>query len=299
MKGLFKLISIFVLSFSFILNTFAIDATTDVKVNLIDDSSVEMTWNQVDWAYMYYVSYWKISREEAEYANVTDFIEWTWTTISWLETWNTYYFSVTSLDDSWNESWFSNEIAIDVNWWTNTSTFRLESIDVLGVNEIKLVFTNPLDSTEWTEREFNIYNKADKVDTIWVLEAKLDNVNTNELNLILDTDLQEGIEYEVVVIAIKNENWENIKSGIDSIDVFTYNGEIKEEPVEMNVALPVNAWPSWSDIAIENKDIVDSTTLSVAESPEKLPKTWPEHILIFILSIVLAWVLFVFKFKKA
>ena len=301
MKGLFKLISILGLSFFFMLNSFAIDATSNVKTTIIDENSVDLSWEPVEWAYMYYVSYWKISWSTADYENVSDFVEGTWTVISWLEKGSTYYFSVTTLDEWGDESTFSDEVVIDINEWETVedvnSLFSLESIRMIDSTEIELTFTNNLDSTEWTEREFSIYNKSDKLDSIWVISTELVEDNNKKLILLLDTELVEWVEYEIVVIAVKNELKENIKSWIDSIDTFIYNGEVKPDPIELKAALPVNSWPSWVDIEWEKK--IKPTVATVAVESKALPKTGSEHILILILSIILASLVFIFKFKKA
>jgi len=301
MKGLFKLISILGLSFFFMLNSFAIDATSNVKTTIIDENSINLSWEPVEWAYMYYVSYWKISWSAADYENVSDFVEGTWTVISWLEKGSTYYFSVTTLDEWGDESTFSEEVVIDINEWGTVedvnTLFSLESIRMIDSTEIELTFTNNLDSTEWTEREFSIYNKSDKLDSIWVISTELVEDNNKKLILLLDTELVEWVEYEIVVIAVKNKLKQNIKSWIDSIDTFIYNGEVKPDPIELKAALPVNSWPSWADIEWEKK--IKPTVATVAVEPKVLPKTGSEHILILILSIILASLVFIFKFKKA
>ena len=297
MKLFFKLFSVLIMSFTFIVNSFAIDATTYVNIEKINDTEVNVSWAPVENAYRYYVSYWINSITDAEYDNVTDYIDWTGVTISWLWTWTTNYFSVTTLDESWNESELSTEVSIDLA----ANVFALKSVNVINSTSIELVFSEALDNTDWTEREFNIYNKADKLDSVWVIGSELNKEDPTRLKLELDTELQVEIEYEIVVIAIKNSELENIESGIDSIEVFTYNwidknanqttSSEESASTELNSALS-NSWPSWMDIESPSNELE-------LNSAKELPKTWPESILIFILAIILTWLVFIFKFKQS
>jgi len=315
MKFLLKIVSIFVLLWVSFLNTFAIDAPMNLKIDSISDNTVNLSWDSVDNAYMYYVSYWKTSWWP--YDSQTDFIDTTNISIDSLESGNTYYFVVTALDENWDESIYSNEVAADINM----TIFSLDTVNVIDKNKIELVFSDILDSTEWTEREFNIYNKSDELDTFDVVSTSLNPDDKHKLELTLDRDIEVWVEYEVVVIAIKNESLQNIESGIDSIETFTltedlansFTWEIIEtstgEVIETSTGETLNdedntqdlnsAWDeasiAWANI--EETDL-ENTTLWAAQNNTSLPKTWPEHILIFVLSILLAWVLFVFKYKK-
>jgi len=307
MKFLLKIVSIFVLLWVSFLNTFAIDAPMNLKIDWISDNTVNLSWDSVDNAYMYYASYWKTSWWP--YDSQTDFIDTTNISIDSLESGNTYYFVVTALDENWDESIYSNEVAADIDM----TIFSLDTVNVIDKNKIELVFSDILDSTEWTEREFNIYNKSDELDTFDVVSTLLNPDDNHRLELTLDRDIEVWVEYEVVVIAIKNESLQNIESGIDSIETFTltedlvnsFTWEVLETSTwetlddENNEEDLNSAWDeasiAWANI---DETELENTTLWAAQNNTSLPKTWPEHILIFVLSVLLAWIFFVFKYKK-
>jgi hypothetical protein len=258
---------------------------------------------------MYYVSYWQTSWWP--YDNETDYVDSTNITIDWLESWNTYYFVAKALDENWNESSYSNEVATDINM----IVFGLDTVNVIDKNKIELVFSDNLDSIEWTEREFNVYNKSDELDYFDVVSTYLNPDDNHKLELTLDRDIEIWVEYEVVVIAIKNSSLENIESGIDSVETFTltdsvansFTWEILEEDTtsswdtlnDENLNQDLNSADEWSIVwANIDESELENTTFWAAQNNSSLPKTGPEHILIFVLSIVLAWLFFVFKYKK-
>lgn len=299
MKLLLKFLSFFAIFWIWLLQTFAIDAPANLKVDSINDTNINLSWDTASGAYMYYVSYWKTSW--GKYENQTDFVEKNNVTIDSLEPNNTYYFVVTALDENGDESTYSNELAEDIT----KSIFSLNSVNVISPTKIELVFSDPLDSTEWTERDFNIYNKSDKLDSFEVLSTDLNKDDNTKLDLTLDRELKTWIEYEVVVTAIKNSSLKNIESGIDSVETFILNKELAK------TATGSNTWETatedlnsasdkssliWSNI--DNNEL-KNTTLGVASKTSKLPTTWPEDILILILSIILSALFFIFKYKKA
>jgi len=310
------IITLFVLTLS---DALAINAPSNLKIDSIENTSVNLSWDTSSGAYMYYISYWL--NAGWSYDNQTDFIDSNTWVINWLETWKTYYFVVTALDENWDESSYSNEIAWDT--WVNI--FSLESIVVNTSNSLELNFSRDLDTTENTEREFKIYNKSDNLDTFDVISTEIDSTNPNNLIVTLDRELQLWVEYELVVIAIKDINLNNIESWIDSIESFIFNNEIintteswgiiteswvlDENNEELNSAnsdswtvdnstwtVVINEWPSWSNI---DTNELNNTTLGAAWNTNQLPKTWPENILILVLSIILWALVFVFKYKKA
>lgn len=346
MKFLLKFFSVLALFWIGLSSAFAIDAPSNFKIDSINDTSVDLSWDLVDNAYMYYVSFWSTSW--GDYDNQTDFVEENTVSVSSLEIGSTYYFVVTSLDENWEESIFSDELSVDFD----KNIFSLESVSVKSKTTLELTFSDILDSTEWTEREFNIYKKSDKLDTFEVISSELNMEDSSKLNLTLDKELELWVQYEIVVVAIKNESLKNIESWIDSIEWFIINEEdiINEELTtnsemvtegtiatdttvdelnpasdeellgtdttvgELNSASSEEllgtdttldgfnsasneelsvAWVNIEDGELEN------TTLGAAGNTDQLPKTWPESVLILILSIVLWALVFVFKYKKA
>ena len=323
MKFLLNLFSFLVLSLIGLSSVFALNAPDNFKIDSVNDNSVDLSWDLVNNAYVYYVSYWTTSWWT--YENQTDFIDGNKTSIPSLIPWTTYYFVVTSLDENWKESSFSRELSLDFN----KKIFSLESVSVKSKNNIELKFSEPLDSTEWTEREFNIYKKSNKLDDFNVISSNLDANDNSKLNIVLDRDIEPWIEYEIVVVAIKNKSLKNIESWIDSIEWFILNsawigstltgststGSTLTGAIvnDLNSAWTgststgsiVNdlnsAWIEKSSVVwanVDNKEL-NNTTLWAAENNNKLPKTWPESILILILSVILWALVFVFKYKKA
>jgi hypothetical protein len=113
-----------------------------------------------------------------------------------------------------------------------------------------------------------------------------------------------------VIIAITSADWKNIESWIDNIETFTateilvedviiediiVEDIIVEENIELNSASEESNWPTWANIDASD---VENTTLALASNNDSLPKTWPEHILMLILSIILWALIFIFKYKK-
>ena len=319
MRFLLNFFLIFWLFIFTIYNSFAIDAPLNLKVDSINDTTVDLSWDNVDNWYMYYISYWKNSW--GSYDNQTDYLESNTWTVSWLEAWNTYYFVVKALDENWDESNYSNEVSADI---PEENVFSLESVVANNKKQIELTFSRELDSSTWSVREFKVYEKSDNINLYDVLSTELDKNNSTKLILNLDRDLENKIEYEVVVIAIKDKNGNNIESWINSIESFV---------VDENNFITTESWPVLSDIwavldenlnsASEiwtteksntwttintNENEPDSTTLSnndlekttlwAAAKNDKLPKTWPEEILLLVLSIILWALVFVFKYKK-
>ena len=314
------LLKIFLISWLFIFtlsNSFAIDAPVNLKVDSINATNVDLSWDKVDNWYMYYISYWKNSW--GSYESQTDFIEANTGSVTWLEAWNTYYFVVKALDENWDESAYSNEVSADI---PEESVFSLESVVANNKKQIELTFSRELDSSTWSVREFKVYKKTDDTDLFDVLSTELNKTDNTKLVLNLDRDLENNVEYEVVVIAIKDKNANNIESGIDSIESFivdennfvTNSGVILTDTwvtEELNSASETwtteksNTWTTINTnenapdgTTLSNSDL-EKTTLWAAAKNDKLPKTWPEEILLVILSIILWALVFIFKYKKA
>lgn len=308
MKSIFKLLSFILLFFALFLQSFAINAPANLKLDSSSDSSVNLSWDVTENAYMYYVYYSKKSWLVNWYDMQSDFIDGNSIVINGLETGTTYYFTVVALDQVWDESSFSNELVIDTNQVLDTwVTFALDSISMISSNTIELTFTSPLNNSVDAIREFKISNKADSSDTYEVLSTELNSNDNSKLTLVLDRNPEIWKEYEVVIIAITSSDGKNIESWIDNTETFiaeeiiTVDALIVEdiilnELVDLNSASEVPVWPTWANI---ESNVIENTTLALAENNSALPKTWPEHILMLILSIILWALIFIFKYKKA
>lgn len=312
MKSIFRFLWFISLFFALIIQSFAIDAPSNAAVESINETSVVVTWEPVENAIMYYVYYSKTSWIDGDYENSTDLVDWTSVEIKELEIWQNYYFAVTSLDENWEESIYSNEIMLDVDALqasevvieetsiiTDSEDFALDWVTVISYDKIELSFTNPLNDSEDAVREFKITNKADTFDSFEVISSELDAEDSSIIELTLDKNLEIGNQYEVVIVAITSATGRNIESWIDNVETFTVS-EIDETLIEENIDLN-SAWVEETSLVWTNIDAseVENTVLAQSENQTALPQTWAEHILILILSIILWAVVFIFKYKRA
>lgn len=327
MKNIFKVFSSILLSFILVIQSFAVEGPTNLKLDSSNENSVNISWDTVENAFMYYVYYDKKSWLDSWYDMQTEFIEANNIEISELEVGSTYYFTVISVDQNWEESTFSNELVVDItdtnsvlSGEVNSVDFALDSIELISYDKLELDFTNNLENTDDSMREFKIVNKNDNLDVFEVLSNELNIDDNSKIELILDREVEIWNEYEVIIIAITSSNWNIIESWIDNTETFiveeiielnsaTENTEdvntedTNTESTDLNAAAEnledevvntTNLWPTWTNI---DSSEVENTTLVLAENNSNLPKTWPEHILILILSIIL-WT-FIFKFKRS
>ncbi|MCD5385299.1 fibronectin type III domain-containing protein, partial [Candidatus Gracilibacteria bacterium] len=184
MRFLLNFFLIFGLFIFTIYNSFAIDAPLNLKVDSINDTTVDLSWDNVDNGYMYYISYGKNSG--GSYDNQTDYLESNTGTVSGLEAGNTYYFVVKALDENGDESNYSNEVSADI---PEENVFSLESVVANNKKQIELTFSRKLDSSTGSVREFKVYEKSDNINLYDVLSTELDKNNSTKLILNLDRDL--------------------------------------------------------------------------------------------------------------
>lgn len=311
MKGIFKFISFFILFFSIVFQSFAIDAPTWLDVDSQTSSSIDLSWNLVEWADWYIVYYWIESWIQNYLDQPSDPLDTNSVSLDWLDVNTTYYFSVVALDEEAEEWPYSDELIVDIVEWEGSSdtsdwesevNFALESIDVIEYNKLELTFSSPLDSSDEAIREFKITNTNDPLDTFDVVFSEINPLDDKKVFLTLDYPTEIWNEYEVVIIAITNFEGDNIESWIDNSEVFFVETIVEkpaeevidEENNELNSASEEQNWVSWTNLSNEE---IENNTLALAEKNSKLPETWAEHILLIVLSIIL-WTL-IFKFKKS
>jgi LPXTG-motif cell wall-anchored protein len=71
---------------------------------------------------------------------------------------------------------------------------------------------------------------------------------------------------------------------------------VEETPdMALNSAAPLDA-VSWETLT---EDDIEKNTVSEASKTEELPNTGPTHILLFILTFIIATLFFVFRFKRS
>lgn len=293
-----KKIIIYLLSFLIIWinTTFAASSLTKAPTLVNSQvTSLEITWEKLDSASWYFVYYsetaWK------DYKTFWDIMEENKTTITWLKENTTYYITVTALDKTTEEeSNFSPE------WVFNTkivddSKFALDKVDAKSSTELELTFSKAIDQSVDALREFKI--TKDNKEVTKVKETKLIENDKTKLTLILSNPIS-AWEYKIVVISITDEEWNNIEEWINwelkfLVSDFDTKAETitpiispEEKVVDLNAWFPEeetqNYWLAW-----KNMTWVLSTWEVVAGDAEKLPKTWPEHIFLILISMFIWW----------
>jgi hypothetical protein len=138
--------------------------------------------------------------------------------------------------------------------------------------------------------------------------------------LVLDKDLVNENEYKVIVLKIEDIYWQNIKYWVDSEAIFYYYyteetpKEVEVEPeTDLNSASEVEENNDIEEIVpLEEQEVkssiwgtnlnswdVENQVTVVAKDNTKLPTTWPEHILLLILAIIIWGLVFVYNYRKA
>jgi len=330
MKSFIRLISLVGLFFSFLYQWFAIEAPTGVVVENKTSTSISLSWDAIEEALGYMIYYWTESWIENGYNKPSEAVDTNSFVLENLLADTTYYLSVVALDDNAEEWPFSDELIVDiVSEWGNilntednienntedsndqvvneeAVNFVLEKIEVIAYDKLELSFSTELDTSEEAVREFKITNKNDTFDTFEVLNSEISVFEPNKILLTLDRNTEIWNEYDVVIIAITNFEGKNIESWIDNSETFVVSEiieqeeeevveeSVNEEEMELNSASEEQTWVSWTNLSSEE---VENNTLALAENNKNLPKTWPEHILLIVLSIIL-WTL-IFKFRKS
>jgi len=322
------LLIIFVSIFSFV-QVKALDAPTWLVLNESSSDSLNISWDAVTDSTGYYVYY---STESWIYdQQVDELIETTNVIINALEASTTYYVSVVSLDSQWVES----ENSLELETETSASEeivwdpFSLQSVQVNSFSEIELTFSEALEIHPDASREFKVLNKEDSLDELLVVKTQVNEEDTTKVVLTFDRETLPATEYELTVIDIKSDSGKNIESWIDGISSFSTPNEFEVEevleepivedmPVEegidlnaagesdetvveetpdmaLNSAAPLDA-VSWETLT---EDDIEKNTVSEASKTEELPNTGPTHILLFILTFIIATLFFVFRFKRS
>lgn len=200
--------------------------------------------------------------------------------------------------------------------------FVLDKIIPISFNEISLYFNSNLEEGDNIVREFRIFATGDSLDELNIISNTLNETDKSIINLTFDEDALPGVEYELVVIDLNDENGRNIESWIDwlgfftmpeffddslnNVEITTETGGIDIDTTDVNVEIStsdgidveLNA-PSeivtWQNL---DEDDIEKNTLSESNNVTVLPTTWTWHLFIFILSVILALLIFIFKVKK-
>lgn len=290
--------------------------SAEFKSTSIKSDSIDFSWDVVKDIFMYKINYGNDSSATVEYDKNTDYIDKTATTIFDLTPWTKYFFTVVWYDDLWNEKYKSSEISATTSWswaWAKSNSLYLEDSNLVWLDKVELTFSNEINDLSAEEREFRIENIADSNDVLEVLSSEVSKINKKNLVLTLDKEPKIWSEYKVIVLNIRDIYNQNIEFWVDSEATFIWV-EIDETMINLNSAVEntwaTNSWTSnsWELIANQN-DVslwgvnlnsadVNWNVLSAADDTSKLPQTWPEEILIFILAFIVSGIIFAYRFRK-
>jgi len=288
----------------------ALDVTKAPTLKSSSTTSLTIEWDTVPDALWYYVYYGKTSWEKSWYdTQGVDLLEETTYTIEWLDEATTYFVAFTAVDINGDESLFSPELEEKTQWWENVKTFALESINATSQKEITLTFNTPLDDKEWAEREFLIMNNTTEEEA-FVENSTIDEENPSKLVLSLDRKLVLWDSYSFTILSLVSKDGKNIESWIDALTKFQVPAKFEEEQpeVELNSAWAnteekeenVNTEENSAGTSgkIISKDKVEKNTAVAAKKSNKLPQTWPDHILLIVIALLLGVVIFGYMRRK-
>lgn len=307
-----KIVFFILTSFFFFSTAWALNLNSAPKIEEAKDTSLKITWEKVGGALGYYVYYWKESvewktkEEKAYQSQLSDFIESTWATIPNLEANIKYYVAVTAVDENGEEWPYSAETMVSTiqssGVKSSQNSFWLTQVSVISENQVKLSFNVDLDNSLSALREFKIIEEQTQKE---VKIKNIDLVGSKNLLLTFENKLTPAIKYKLTIISLLDKDGKNIEQGIDGISTFLIPemsgfswGQENSIPNNLNSALPVinmseSGNNAWQNISQEN---INKTALNSANEANNLPKTWPEHIVLFIFSLII-W-FFVFHFQK-
>ena len=311
MKTLLKIITSLGLFIFTTLWVYAISAPTNVSILSVEETSFTLNWDEVDEALGYLVYYSTVSWD---YNFISpDLISETSYTVTGLDAGSTYYASVVSVDMEQNESEYSSEV--EVTTGEVVEDFALESIEVVDEGTINAVFNSNIEISDDIVPAFKVSKKDDVLDELDILTVYVDkSFAPNVVSIVFDplTLPEVGVEYDVIVIDIQDIQWRNIEAWVDATETFFWiepvlnaagpeasgdeqNEETSKQSEESN-DLEIEGSQAWVNL---NEDQVGKSTHSVAEENDQLPDTGPEHIFLFVLSLMLAIVVFMFSMKRS
>jgi len=257
------------------------------------DTSVTLTWDALDDALGYIVSYGETSVEksngEVEFYDkeTEDLIESNETTIDGLTANTTYYFVVTAIDKNGNETKFSPELELKTAETgaavaaaepkAEAAALEIAAVEASLNNQIKIKFNKALENSADAVREFKVLEKVSQI------ELNISKVTLEEDSMTLSLDLagvlKTNAEYDVTVIALNAQDGTNIEAGVEGMRSFTTPWELKEKEEE---AAPAVVEPE-----------VDLNAAPAAKpEAKKLPQTGAEEVVVLFLALILSGLVF-------
>jgi len=304
LKLLVLILSLFIFS-----KALALDAPTNIVLDDKTDNSLSISWDAVDWASIYAVSYWTKSAswawDDFEYEHeleddniVTD----TNTILKNLMPDTIYYIAIKAFNDNEESSDYSKEVAFKTNPLLNS--LKIEDYNLIDTRNIELNFNSNL-KEDWLV-DINLVNKNDDTDNVIVENYT---ITWKTLKLFLDKDLQKNNTYNLIVLALEWANWESIEEWVN----WQIEFDVPEDlPIysEDNIQELNSAWQDdiqEEDSTSEDKEATGSTddnteglnkvlkwkvldsketdnkiVEKVAKENKKLPRTWPADMLLFL-----------------
>jgi hypothetical protein len=177
---------------------------------------------------------------------------------------------------------------------------KLEWVEVLWKNKVELEFDSKIENSD---KDISVRSVWDDSEEFFVSDYE---VNEKKVLLILEDELESNKDYEIIIFSIMWEDGSTITSGLDwalkftSPDLTIFDEKVKEvemasawvkekikEPkkVEVKKVEEKNDNLAWKDVKQEE---VDKNIEVTASNTDELVKTWPEHVLLSILALILA-----------
>ncbi len=301
--------------------SWALEITSAPTLVSSSDTSLSIDWEDVPDAIGYYLYYDTTTGETWGYSDGwIDLIDVSEYTIEWLQPDTEYFVGLTAVDLEWNESLFSPEAAFRTTWEVSAGPsgqeFALDDVTPTAIDTLTLSFNSELDTSPGAEREFLILNSITE-EEVFVTAAEVDPQDPSKLIVVLDRDLIPEDAYNFTIISLADASGRNIESWIDGLTKFDVPAEFPSDEPELNAAWdqseqepqeeeqeqestpPANTgWGNGGQV-ISNEDMGKNTEVA-AEKTEKLPQTWPEHILLLLLALFLGMSFLIYqKIKKA
>ncbi len=293
----------FILSFFSITNfVFALDAPQNVVLKSSTNSSLEISWDKVEWVWAYAVSYWKNTGSGWVYDHELEILvdETATTVINNLESETKYYIAVKAYESDISESEYSSEVSFETTV-ASWEELKINNLDLVDTRNLIVRFNINLDEKSLVN--LNIVNN----NNIEEIELEKYEIEDNYLKLFLNNDLTLWSEYSITIITLDWINWETINDGVDWIYNFLVNEDTK-------VYVDENTWDNILNSA-GTEPIIDTTdtnkvlgwekiktnvatTVKTAKDKSSLPTTGPTETFLFLIFSFISGLLFIRLRKK-
>lgn len=308
----------------FITSTYAASAPQELRTLEVSDTTMLVDWEDVEGAIGYYIYYGTQSGSGSTYETEgIDLIDESEVLIEWLLPQTQYFVAVTSVDDFATESWFSPELEHPtLIAWSEIEAvnFRIKSVEVVDSTTLEFLFSTDLDASPSAVREFIVEEKISATEIV-VDISDVDSTNPKNAIVLLGSELVPATEYKVTVLDIRDSNWNSIESGVDAFISFMtpavmWEADPKEETppeeetveeteeTDLNAAwneteiVSVESDNSWNaGVTLNSSDTSNNTTVA-AEENTTLPQTWPEHVLLLLIALMLSWGIYFYSIKR-